>query len=265
VIHPDGSVSRQTSIDGRGANLFRPPSGPGWQAKSWETKGGQTVLPDTYYHIFAQGEFAPHQVIPSDYEFDVERQIKAWGRDERDTLDRLGIKPPYKEKLFSKNRIQVNRVKGLLTQTYIYEETFQTAGEIQLLMLDLKDEVKKQYESRGESIGDAELESLAKIRLEDEFLSQFHFQSEVVMPGRIISSNAASESKGKVFWKFTAKDFQGQYSIYTLRAVSRSLSMTGIIFFIAVGFFAVIVIFLTLFGMQRYKKQGPSKGKKSRE
>jgi hypothetical protein len=261
IVHQDGSVYRETHIDGRGANLFKVPSGPGWEAKTWETKGAETFLPDTYYHVLAQGRFASGQEIPPDYEYDVERQIKAWGEEEKKQLELAGIQPPYEESLSSRNRIQVNLVKGWLTHTFFYEEVFQTIGEIEALLFDLKEEIKKKNENRGELLDAEELEGLARIRLEDEFLSQVRFKNELFLPGKVVSSNAQKIEKGKAIWQFSMKNFEDNYSTYTLKAVSRSLSLTGVILMIGVGFLGFLTLVLLGIGVQRYRGRIPKKKK----
>jgi len=262
VIDQDGSILRQTKIEGRGANLFNVPSGPGWEVKTWETKGSETVFPDTYYHVLAQGKFRPHEVISSDYQFNVDRQLKDLDEEGKKQLELAGVKPPYEQNLFSRNKIQVNILKGWLTQTFVYEEVFQTAGEIDILLSDIQEEIKKKNGERTTPLAEEELKELARLRLEDEYLSQIQFQSEVTIPGKIVSTNASGTEKGKAVWKFSMKDFQDNYSVYTLRVISRSLSPAGLIFSMGVGLFAFFVLVLLVIGIQKRKSEDASKRKK---
>ncbi len=262
TVHPDGSVIRQTQMNGRGGHLFKVPAGPGWEAKAWETKGKETILADIYYHRTATGKFLAGQVIPSDYEFNTEDLAKKWDAEDKKHLEEAGIKPPYEQNLYSRNRIRVQRVKGWLTETFLYEEIFETAGLIELLTLDLKEDIKKRNQGREELLKEPEINDLIKLQLEDEYLSPIHFRSEVLLPGRIVSSNAEQTEKGKAVWKFSAKDFQKSYSTYTLRATSRTVSMFGMIFMILVGGAGLLLLLLLGIGILKAKRKGPSKDKK---
>ncbi len=262
TVHPDGSVIRETQINGRGGHLFKIPTGPGWEAKAWETKGKETILADVYYHRVATGKFLPAQVIPPDYEFNGEDLAKKWDTDDKKHLEEAGIKPPYEQSLYSRNRIRVQRVKGLLTETFLYEEVFETAGLIELLTVDLKEEIKRRNQGREELLKEPEINDLIKLQLEDEYLAPIRFNSEVLLPGRIVSSNAQQTEKGKAVWKFSAKDFQKNYSTFTLRATSQTVSMIGMIFMILACGTGLLLLSLLGVGILKAKRKGPSKDKK---
>jgi hypothetical protein len=55
ILHSNGQMERETYIDGRGANRFQAPSGSAWKVESSQSRGGQTILEDTHYHIHATG------------------------------------------------------------------------------------------------------------------------------------------------------------------------------------------------------------------
>src|SRR3989338_7021881 len=74
TVKPNGSVIRETKIDGRGANRFAAPWGKGWEVKTFVTRGGQSILEDTYYHVQAIGRFRNASEIGSDYQFNSEKQ-----------------------------------------------------------------------------------------------------------------------------------------------------------------------------------------------
>ena len=57
VVHRNGKIDREIQINGRGADRFLPPSGPQWKVMTSESKGGQSILDDTHYHIHAVGHF----------------------------------------------------------------------------------------------------------------------------------------------------------------------------------------------------------------
>lgn len=261
VIHPNGEVSRQTKIEGRAANLFKVPDGPGWKSQISENKGGSAILPDIRYSVEASGKFQPGQVIAPDYQFSIADHVKGWGEKEKARAALAGIQPPYTDHVFSKNLVKINRVKGFFSETYFYEETFQNAGIISLLLIDIREELRGQAQLRGETLEDSELDILANLRLEEDILPQFRFKSEIQMPGKVISTNGKKNSKSKAIWEFTLKDFQQEYSIYKIEAVSRSLRTAGIIFwgiFGGLGFLFVVFAVIGILNMKRGKKGGKS-------
>lgn len=251
-VKSDGSVQRTVAIDGRGANFFKVPAGE-WKTRTWETKGGQALLPSVYYHVRSQARFRPGAPIPPDYEFDTARVSSSWTPEEHKRLEQAGIKPPFDQTVFSRNQIKVHRFQGILTVTTIYEEIFQNANVIPLIMLDLKDEIRQQSEARGQNFQDSELEDLARLRLEEEILPQIRFKSEVEMPGEITSTNGVQTGKHTIEWKFSMRDFQGGYSIYTLRAASREFRPMALLFFVLSGLLAVFIFILVVLGMSRFK------------
>ena len=254
IVHHDGSLSRSTSIEGRGAGLFKVPEGSGWQSKSWESKNdGVLLVPDVMVHVLADGKFRPHQEIPSDYQFDLSRQMKGWGDKERARLEAVGIKTPYEEHLFSKNKIRVDQIKGFLALTTVYEETFENQGVIPVLLQDLKEEVKKESQAKGEALQDSEIEVLARLRLENEILPGIRFRSQIRLPGRVAVSNGKKVGRHGVAWEFSMKDFQNDYTSYKLSAVSRSWRLRAIAFFGACGIFMGWVVLSMLLGMRRRK------------
>ncbi len=252
-VNPDGTVFRTTSLDGRGAYLFKAPNELGWKAKLWETKGENALIPLSEHHIRLEGRFNPGQDILPDYHFDILKISESWSEKDTKKLEEAGIKPPFDRNIFSRNQIRIHRIQGLLTTTTVYEEIFQNANVIPVLMLDLKEEIRKQSESRGQNFQDSELEDLARLRLEEEILPQIRFKSEIELPGEVSSTNGKLEGKNKVTWKFTMRDFQGGYSIYTLRAASRMFRPAALLFFSAVGFLVLFMLVLILLGMSRFR------------
>ena len=268
VVHPDGSVIRETRVEGRGAHLFKLPEGGGWESQSWESRGEEALIPDTYYHGRARGRFAPGQEIPPDYELDIAKQEENWAEKKKARFEKAGIQPPFEEHLFSRNQIQVSQVKGWLTLTTFYEETFLNAGVIPVLLTDLKEEIRRQGENRGEVFQDSEIDVMAKLRLEDEILPEVRFESEVSLPGKIVSTSGRRAGKGKVEWKFTMKDFSAtnlggsaanfggeeQHSQYTLRAASRSLRPAAVVILAAAAVLLALFAFLNFWGMRLQKR-----------
>lgn len=260
VVAPDGTVLRETHMDGRGALLFKVPQGQGWQSRSWDSKGSSTLLPADVHHVEARGQFAAGQLIPGDYEFDFSKQIQSWQDEDRKKVEKAGLKPPYESNLFSRNTIRVNRLNGFFTVTVIYEEVFQNAGVMDLLLMDLKDELAKQAAQTGQDLKDPELGELARLRLESEILPEIRFKSEVHLPGKIISTNGKQAADGIVRWQFSLKDFQKGYSTYTLQAVSRTLKVPGVSLLVFLLALFLIFILLTLAGMRKISsKRKPRK------
>lgn len=253
VVKSDGTVLRNSSLHGRGGNLFKLPNENGWTAKAWETKGENSLIPMVEHHAKLEGRFQAGKLIPSDYQFDVTKISESWAEKEQKRLADAGIKPPFESTVFSRNQINIHRIQGLLTTTTVYEEIFQNANVIPILMMDLKDEIRKQSESKGQNFQDSELEDLARLRLEEEILPQIRFSSSVELPGEIASANGKQDGKNKVIWKFTMKDFQAGYSIYTLRATSRVFRPMAVFFFAAVGFLVLFMSVLILIGMSKFR------------
>ncbi|PIQ85187.1 MAG: hypothetical protein COV74_09520 [Candidatus Omnitrophica bacterium CG11_big_fil_rev_8_21_14_0_20_45_26] len=141
VVKPSGAVVRETRIDGRGAHLFKAPQDGHWQVKTNVTKGGQSILADTYYHVYAVGRFDKGEQIGSDYQYDAEKQFQDISDEERRNFIQLGIVEPFEQNIYSKNFIQVVRHRGLFTSEYEYQEVFQNKNVIELLLNDIKKEV----------------------------------------------------------------------------------------------------------------------------
>ncbi len=260
TVHRNGSLSRETKIDGRGARFFKAPDGPGWTSKTWKTPGEQTFVDDASYHIEAQGRFKPNQTPLPDYQLDVASRAKDWAEPQKKRLDAAGIKPPYHENLYSRNQVKVSVLRGWFTVTTFYEEKFENAGIVPLLLMDLKEDVRHASTLRGENFTEVELDGLARLRLTDEILPEIRFHSEVSLPGKVISSNARQREKSKAVWDFTMKDFQDNYSTYTLKASSQSLRLPGIIFVIGMVLLSFALFVLVIFGVH-LQKQKNGKGK----
>jgi len=141
VVKPSGDIIRETRIDGRGGNLFRPPYGDHWKVETHETKGGQSILADTYYHVYAKGHFSGSHEMGSDYQYDTENQFLDISDEERRNFINLGIVEPFESNIYSKNFIQVVKHRGFLTSRFEYQEVFQNRAVIQLLLNDIKKEV----------------------------------------------------------------------------------------------------------------------------
>ncbi len=253
VVKSDGSVQRTFNMDGRSANFFKTPSSGPWKSRTWESKSENTLIPSVSYHGHAEASFRPEEKIPSDYEFDTAKISSAWSEKDQKRLQEAGIKPPFDQTVFSRNQVRVHRLHGLLTETVIYEEVFQNANVISLLMMDLKEEIRKQSEERGQAFQDSELEDLARLRLEEEILPQIRFKSRVEMPGEITSANGQKDGKNSVTWKFSMRDFQGGYSIYTLRATSKIFRPLALSFFVLSGLLVIFFFILAMIGMSKFK------------
>lgn len=141
VVKPDGSVRREAKIQGRGANRFLPPAGSGWQVKTYETRGGQSILEDKYYHIEASGNFKNAAKISSDYQYNIDRNFDEISDEERSNFIKLGIVEPFEDNVYSKNNISIVKHRGLLKSVFEYREVFENKGIIELLLNDLRKEV----------------------------------------------------------------------------------------------------------------------------
>lgn len=265
IIRPDGSVERVMEMEGQSGHLFKSPEGPGWQSKAWESKGEGTLIANTVYHQRAEGHFFPGSQILSDYAFHGEELSLAWDEETKQRLAELGIKPPYSESFFSRNRIQVQEVKNFLTQTTFYEETFENRGIIEALLSDLKKQVRKEGERKEQKFSDAEIDVMAQLRLEGEILEAITFESEVTLPGKMISTNASSYDKNRARWKFSLKDFENNYSTYVLKAVSRTVLLPGMILIACATLLFLIFVFLFFAGIQRQWKEKKRKKTKPKE
>lgn len=254
-VAEDGSVTRQTTIHGRGARLFKAPEGDGWKSQKSQSQGTSLLLIDENVKIEATGQFKSGQIIAPDYRFDIENQMKTWSEEDKTRILAIGIKEPMQDHIFGKNQIKINRIKGWFNETVIYQETFQNAGIMELLVADLKDELRKQNSERGESLQDSELEILAKLRLEEDILPEIRFKSQVELPGKIISTNGKKVGRRKAEWDFDLKSFEQNYSIFKMEAVSRDLNVSGIVILVLVLGIALLFIVMALLGILKKKSK----------
>lgn len=257
TVKSDGSIERATTIEGRGAKIFKSPEGEGWEARTWETPGEEALFKTPVNHIEAKGKFPARGLIPSDFSLDVHSMEKNWSEEDKQWLETLGIKAPYAEHLFSGNKITTSRLKGWLTETTVYEEKFQLVGILKIIAADLRREIQKQNEIRGESFSDAEVDVMADLRLADEILPLVSFRSELQMPGKIVSTNAAQKDRSRAVWKFSLKDFENDHSTYILSAVSRQLRPIGLWFLVVAGSILLLFILLAFFAARGLRKKGP--------
>jgi hypothetical protein len=255
TVERDGTVLRESRIDGRGAYLFGVPEGPGWESKTWETKGDETFLPNTYNHILSKGKFSAGQMVPSDFRLNIESFLDNVGEDGRKRMEALGIKPPYENKLFAANEIRIYRVPGWFTVTTIYEETFRTGGIIPLLLRDLEAEIKKTYRPADHPADQpADFSQMAFERLEKEILPRFEFRVKVSLPGKITSTNALHSRDNTAAWLFTLRDFEGDYSSHVLKASSRFFRLPGLVLLAVLFLIAALMLLLVIVGISRVKK-----------
>ncbi len=275
TVRPDGSLTRETKIDGRGAHNFAPPAGKGWEVKTYQTKGGESILEDTFYHIHATGHFRHATDMGNDYRYDSAKQFKDISDEERKNFIKLGIVEPFEETVYSKNFIQIIKHRGFFKSTVDYKETFQNKAIVELLLNDIKKEVIREQAvpllSNGKT-GDASLpkkdkagtpsqaenvppvtiegkllssqavESIAQDKMKKDILTKFHFHSEVSMPGKIVTSNAGSIAGKTAIWEFSMADFKPNFSSYTLEVRSEIFEWKAIVLIvilILVGFLAV--------------------------
>ncbi len=252
-VESDGSVVRQTRIDGRGAHLFKAPEGAGWQSKVWQTEGEGALLPATYHHIQAKGIFSVNQEISPDYRFDSSRLGAEWQERNKERLEKAGIKPPYEEHVSTHNEIRIKQTQNWLAVTTVYEETFHNDGIIPLLLVDLKEEIRKQSVERGENFSEEELDQFARLRLEEEILPEIRFKSKVTLPGRVFS------------WTFSLKDFEENYSVYTLKAESRSMTHSAWIAAAAGSGAALLILGIIILILMKSKGRKEPKKKRSKK
>lgn len=281
IIHPNGQTQREVRIDGRGANRFLPPSGPQWEIKKFETKGGQTILDDRNYHIEAQGQFKSPAQIGSDFRYDVAKLVANVTDETRQEFKtELGIKEPFDQEIRASNQIQFNLKRKLFTTDYEYSEIFQNRWIIPILVHDLKKEIIRQETVAIQQNADQNLpmsaaasavispvlvspekvEALAQEKLVKEILPQFQFHSEIVMPGKILTTNAKHVQGRTAVWDFRGSDFEKNYSSYTLHVSSQSVNNGTIVVFLAVVLFLLV---MGIFLMTRKKQPKPSRRRKA--
>lgn len=273
TVQPDGSVLRETKIDGRGADRFLPPSGKGWEVKSYETKGGQSILEDIYHHVEAVGKFKSASEISSDYQFASTKQFEDISDEERKNFISLGIVEPFEENVYSRNNVQVVKYPGLFKSTIEYHEIFQNKGIVELLLMDVRKEVVREQavpipsgenkgitdvesiQVGGELLPDRTVDSIALERLKADILSKFRFRSEVTMPGKIVSSNAGTLIGNTAIWNFSIGDFSPRYSRYVLEVKSEMIEWKTIVLL-------VVLLVVILFGVSFFRKKTAKTSKK---
>ncbi len=295
-VASDGSITRETKIEGRGADRFLPPAGKGWEVKTYQTRGGQSVLDDKYHHIYAIGRFKNSSQMGSDYQYDSESAFTEVSDEERQNFIQLGVVEPFNETIYSKNNVQVVKKSGLFKSQFEYAETFKNQHIIELLLNDLKKEVVRQQEVAVEEAGAAsapaaqnaqpgegaekagaidpevlpvtiegqllsaqKVETIARERLDREILSQFKFHSEVTLPGKIISSNADRVLGNTAIWDFTAKDFKGGIAQKTLSIQSEMIEWKTIVL---LSVLALVIIFGIGSALTKKPKTGRSRSSK---
>jgi len=86
----------------------------------------------------------------------------------------------------------------------------------------------------------------------------------VLLPGKIVSTNAHKKENGKAAWKFSLTDFSDGFSTYTLKAISRSLRVSGLILFIAAGIIGFSFVVFILIGVRKYREKEKPKGRKKK-
>ena len=280
VVHRNGKFDREVQINGRGADRFLPPSGSEWQVKSSETKGGESILKDTQYHIYATGHFIDASRFSSDFRYDVPDLISNLTDQTREELrGELGIPEPLEQQIGTENQIELKRKKSLFTTNYDYTEVFHIRWVIPILLHDLKKEIIRDRmvslkaqaaapevnEASGslpkpaviepELLAPAKVEELALKKMKEEILPKFQFHSEVTLPGRIISSNAV-EVHGKTgIWDFNGTVFEGEHGVYTLHITSSALNKRALMLALLL-FFIIIVSFV--FSRRGKTKKGPA-------
>lgn len=270
VIHPNGRTDREVQIDGRGANRFLAPAGPNWEIKTFETKGGQSILEDRHFHIHAQGRFKHPSEITSDFRYDVARLIdNVTEETRREFKEELGIPEPLEDEIVAANRIQFEKKPGWLTVEYRYAETFQNRWIVPILMHDLKKEIRRRELAKiqtssvsampaaaavatgvpSQLLSEEKVEALAHEQLTKEILPQFQFHSEIVMPGKIVNTNAKHIHGRIAVWDWRGNDFEKNYSTYTLEVVSRAVNSV----FVGILVFLVLLAGIVTFSFRRRK------------
>ena len=282
-VNRNGSLTREVQISGRGADRFVMPSGPFWEVKTFETKGGELLLQDVQRHTHAKGRFNQASEIGSDFRFDTAKLVKNITPETREELVKeLGIKEPFEKEISGQNQIQLNRRHTLFTTEYEYVETFHLKWLIPILLHDLKKEIlRKQTVALSPSlpepvaaaqipagasapavslvptaiepalIAPEKLEAMAQEKLVKEILPKFQFHSEVTLPGRMIGSNARQIQGRTAVWDFRASDFDKNYSSYEIRVVSKTPNV-GVIS----GASAVLLILIWVIAFFRRKVTG---------
>ncbi len=278
AVHRGGTIDREVKIDGRGADRFLPPEGPQWQVKTFETKGGQTILQDTHYHIHARGRFKNAAEVGSDFRYNVADLVgNVTDETRKEFIDELGIKEPFEEDIRAANQVELKRKRSFWSVEYEYVETFQNRWLIPILVHDLKKEIMRKEaisfvasetpsSASDQTVPEApalapallapeKVEAMAQAKLKEELLPQFRFHSELTLPGKIISTNATTVRGGTLVWDFTGVDFRKNYSTFELRAISRAVNLGAVLALAVLGVVAVLVV-VTAFPKPAQKKKG---------
>ena len=267
IVHGNGAIDRDVKIEGRGANRFLPPEGPQWQVKTFETKGGQTILQDTHYHIYATGRFKNSAEMGSDFRYNVAELVKnVTDETRKEFVEELGIQEPFDQDIHATNQVQLKRKRSFWTVEYDYTETFQNRWLIPILVHDLKKEIMRKEAVPVASVGaeapapvpgetntptpvlapallaPEKVEAMAQAKLKDEILPQFRFHSELTLPGKINSSNASVVRGRTLVWDFTGVDFEKNYSAFELHATSRAVNVGVILALVVLGTVVVLVL-----------------------
>lgn len=270
VIHRNGKTDREVRIDGRGANRFLPPSGPQWLVKTFETKGGETILEDRQYHIEAQGHFKSPSEITSDFRYDVSKLVaNVTDQTRKEFQNELGIKEPFDKEIRAANHVDFQVRRKFLTTEYDYTEIFQNRWIIPILLHDLKKELirKETVAIQAPNTGIASqapaiamdptllssdrIEKLAEKKLKEEVLPQFQFHSEITLPGTIVSSNATQTHGPVAVWDFRGTDFQKNFSTYTLQVKSKAYNISTLV---ALAVLALLILVLILLSFREKKE-----------
>ncbi|MBI4395016.1 MAG: hypothetical protein HY583_02350 [Candidatus Omnitrophica bacterium] len=276
VVHQSGKIDREVQINGEGADRFLPPTGPRWEIKAAESKPAKLILGETQYHIHAIGHFAGPNQFTSDFRYNTPGLIADLTEEKHKALrDELQIPEPFGKEIGTENRIQLQKKRSLFSIEYHYTEMFEVRHLISILLYDLKkdiaesqiDLVNPKDESLVESqknisksepqtpsrLGPDQIEALVQEKLREDILPKFQFHSEVTFPGKITSSNASQTHGETAIWDFRAADFENDFSIYTLHAVSKAPNF-GALIALALAFLAIIIAVM----YARQKKTGPS-------
>ncbi|MBI4372968.1 MAG: hypothetical protein HY585_04505 [Candidatus Omnitrophica bacterium] len=255
VVHQSGKIDREVQINGEGADRFLPPSSPQWEIKTAETKPGRLILGEAEYHIHAVGHFTGADQFASDFRYNTPGLIADLTEEKRKALtDELKIPEPFGKEIGTENRIQIQKKRSLFSIEYHYTEVFEIRHLIAILLYDLKKDIAEGHfdlvNLKNESSESApeppavlepqKVEALALGKLKEEILPKFQFHSELTLPGKITSSNAAQTHGSTAVWDFRAVDFENDFTSYTLHAVSKT-SNFGAIFALILAILAAVL------------------------
>ena len=269
LIHRNGKVDREVQINGRGADRFLPPAGPQWEVKTSTTKGGQSILEDTHYHIHATGHFTDPSQFTSDFRYDVAKLISNLTEEtRRELIEEVRVPGSLEQQIGAENQIELKRKRSLFTTEFDYTEAFHIRWLIPILLHDLQKEIIREQaltlkpqtsvsDVAGAPSGDKaksetaativepsllspeKIQALAQKKMREEILPKFQFHSEIILPGKVVSSNATSVHGSTAIWDFRGVDFENDFSVYTIRVISRAPNI-GLIVASILGMLAVI-------------------------